>query len=106
MCRVIDSHEIKITRHLYACVCCAISFGIVNGTALMFIMYIGDLEKVDKSHFHVFQIPDGCINLSSLTRQVIPSYDMESGYGYHEYVEGESFDPNEQILLYNKVKIC
>ena len=67
-------------------------------------MYIGDLEKVDKSHFHVLQIPDGCTNLSSLTRQVIPSYDMESGYGYHEYVQGESVDTNERILLYNKVQ--
>ena len=89
-----------MARHLCVYV---VLFGPVKWQFLNFYN-VDYLEKVDKSHFHVLQIPDGCTNLSNLTHQVIPGYDMESGYLYHEYAEGESVDPNERILVYNKVK--
>ena len=64
---------------------------------------VGDLKKVDESHFHMFEIPEGCASLSDLTHQVMPTYDPTSGYGYRQYIKGESVHPNERILLLDKV---
>ena len=63
----------------------------------------GDLQEVDGSHFHVFEIPEDCNNLSDLTQRLIPTYDIASGKGYRYYVSGEPVFPEEKILLLDKV---
>ena len=68
------------------------------------LYFVGDLKKVDESHFHMFEIPKDCASLSDLRCRVMPTFEPISGYGYRQYVTGESVHPNERILLLDRVK--
>ena len=74
--------------------------------SVVYTLYVDYVKKVDKGHYFEFEMPKGCASLSDLIHQMMPNYDPASGYLYRQYVTGESVQPDEKILLFDKVLYC
>ena len=58
----------------------------------------------EATYFDVIDVEKQCI-MSKLLKERVPGFTPGVGYGYYEFVEDQTFDPEKNVVLLDKVYV-
>ena len=74
-----------------------------SANVIYYVLLIVNLPSLDQvEEFEVYDITEDT-TVVDFTKQKIKNYEVASGYGFYEFIDGEYIEPSKRIMLLDKV---